>query len=423
MALARSCRAPNFSISVVFSRAGASRFSVAVEALLLGGLSASVGAVAFRYGDGEASLLVLPMLVGWAHATRRATLFFAVLAYQLAVSSGIADAFQQFFPDAPPEAAYLVWLGYCAPSAVLFALLRPVGGTIQRGASAAAALIIAALPGFGVVFAGHPVFAAGELLPGTGAAGVIFTVLLAALLLGTDYQNQAAVRTTGAVVSAFLIVGFAVRFHAADPPTLEHVVALDMVQPSLRQGSFAEYQDLAKVTASIRDGAPAAHTTIILPEAVSSPATAARLQWWRNELGDFFGAGGVLVIGESSSGEGKSAARISAWSYSWSDARQSVPLVEWRPWQVANRYQGLGFHRSVLAGARGERLQIVQCYEALVPYLLVIDSLDHPDAVIAQTNVWWARSRDIPDSLHVHAALRARLLGASLITARGVAER
>ncbi len=398
---------------------GAPIAAVALQALL----GASVGLVAFRVADGALSLCVLMLFFAWGNSTRAIEVFAGAISYFLAVSWGIQDAAVQYFPDATAPTGWILWLGYALPGAIMFTQLRPTGSAGRRMLLSCAALAVTLLPPIGVCLPGHPAYVAGELLPGTGATGIVATLMLCSVLLSCQHDDYRQVRVAGASCIGMLVIGFALRVQEVEPSAPEHVVAMDLVYRDAEEaatGSFGEYERLARLTRSIREGSPERATTVVLPEAISSPSSRARLAWWRQELSSFFEAGGIVVVGEASVAAGKSAARIGARTYDWTDARQTVPLAELRPWDINRGYQGIGSDAGLVLGARGERLNVVQCYEALVPWLLLRDSLDRFDLTVLQSNQWWARQEAIPETLAVHARLRARLYGVALTHARAL---
>ncbi|MEQ1594616.1 MAG: hypothetical protein ABL985_05925 [Casimicrobium sp.] len=372
----------------------------------------------------EMGYLVIAFALAVGQAASRPQIFVATWAYLAGASWSLPIAFLNFFPDSSPLFAWIVWLAYGIPGALTFAYGMAASpnapaGMIARGV---AVLCVAAIPPIGGTFAAHPWFAAGDLFPGTGLTGLLATSLLFAAFAASGLEviwtkSEGKLRCF-AVGAGLLIVAAAVRLQAetiGTVPRAPEVVAIDTYFGKPPENAFAEYALLAPIAADIRKSArPTTNgepLVVVLPEATSQPTSPARLRWWRNELREYFAGGGVLVLGEASVSEGKSFAVISNTTYDWAAARQSTPIAEWRPGR-ANGHQAFGWWRSGLRTVAGD-IDIIQCYEALVPWTLLVSAWTRPSIVVLQSNQWWAGTSDGSRVLAEHFLARAKLLGVS----------
>jgi hypothetical protein len=394
-------------------------------------VAALAGYVCMR--EEGAAYLMLAFFFALGQIRNRTLIFFVTLFYLLGISSGLESAVSEFF-QAGEIAGVIVWICYCVPVAAVLAITVNRSPHTTRNVIANTVwLFLLALPPFGVVFAGHPLFAGGDLYPGGGfISAVASTVLCGALAALRIDSNQDGSEPAWALMVGLLVMSITLRV-ASDfkglPTPSEHIVALSTNYGMPNDSVSLDYEQLGKLTVGIRDGSPAPRTTIILPESVSLPATDAKLNWWRTELNNFFIDGGLIVVGESSMKTGKSAAVISAKAYDWLPARQTTPLSEWQPGvglisvlkggtpARENFYEAFGLHRSIVTDNRGDEISITQCYEALVPWLALRALTANPDVVVLQSNQWWARDKRIPRTLTAHARAIANMHGVAYLEA------
>ena len=391
-----------------------SQLRVTVGVFLLSALS---GYMAFRQGGGPYLVLLFAVALGQTRTSAQAAV--ACWCYLLGVSATIHGAFAVFFPSWHPLLTWVLWLAYPLPAALLaFYCLKRQADLPREFLATLVFLVLGALPPVGVLFAGHPVFAAADIFPSMGIASQCAIIVLFASLACLNLSDESEQTTpVWAAVVGLVVVSFAVAVvdNNRDPQAPENFVPISTQFGKVVPSPLGDYTHLSKITTSIRDGNPSANTLVILPESISAPSSAARLAWWRSELSEFFQGGGGVLIGEASLDLGKSAALITASGYDWVPARQSTPFGEVNT-ALGNGYQSFGWGSSIIK-FDGRRIAVVQCYEVLVPWLAIKLAFERPDLVVYQSNQWWATTSDVHKVLDRHAAELARTLGVPFIAA------
>jgi apolipoprotein N-acyltransferase len=375
------------------------------------------GLIAMEPSGSAFFVLVLALAIGQSRTRRQA--FCAVYFFLLGASTTLPGAVAQFFSTSGVVAGYGAWLAYPMPAALCVSTFCRRSRVAHVDAGLIAIGIgLAVLPPVGVFFSAHPVFASGAIFPAGGLVGMLLTVALfaviAALNLRRDQPHSDALwaLTIGALIVSVAMNARADAIGAKRPP--ENVVAISTTL-GLTHSGIADYAHLSRVARSIREGGAADNTLVILPETISAPTSAARLAWWRAELADFFSRGGQLLLGEGGADYSKSAAIISGTHYDWVAARQTTPFSEWRPWGRRSD-SGLQFGASVVE-SHGARISVLQCYEALVPWIAVVTALERADILVFQSNQWWGEHNRGPRVINRHAELLARSLDVPLVAA------
>ena len=92
-----------------------------------------------------------------------------------------------------------------------------------------------------------------------------------------------------------------------------------------------------------------------------------------------------------------------------------VPVSMWAPW-AKDRY-GATWYEPVQKIA-GQRVFTAICYDQALPWVWLEAVWQHPDVIVATSNVWWASKTDIPAIEDENTAAWARLMGSGVVMAR-----
>lgn len=399
--------------------------------VILCALAAGIGLIALQ-PSGSPLLLILLALF-WGHASTRASAFFVGFAFCFSSAASLPTALSNFFPNLSPLLATSTWIAYASVGAAAFAAcwVAPKAGLTRRLISGVILLTVLAVPPVGAVFWGHPVLAAAEFFPGMGLAGIALTVVLWSLLGSLRFpptstgSPEVMIPTGSSDVAAWLIgisvVSAVVRFQVdvaggehATPHTISSTLGADFNLGRTSTNQVAQYRYLAdEVLPTIKSMSPPAGAVVLLPESIAGVNTSARLQWWRGELDEFFSQNGTLVVGEYDE-HGKGMAVISKTGYRYYPARQSTPLAEWT---LEGSYQAFGMWSNVAILRTGSRYALVNCYEALTVWPLLLDLAKSPDAILFGSNQFWAKGTRAPDAMSSAMQSWAKIAGVPLVSA------
>ncbi|KQU89501.1 conjugal transfer protein TraB [Ensifer sp. Root31] len=329
--------------------------------------------------------LAFPVLWSWARTRFAAMLVSA--GYFLAASRGLPQGVASFYAsDLWPGLS--LWL--CA--SVSFVAVHSLLWTRRSGARPfryLAAVILMALPPFGITGWAHPVTAAGVVFPGWGWWG-LFAVT--AGLMGVVTRAWPAV--------AIILSGFWLWSAAnwTDPKLPEGWLAVDLkLGASLgRDASFERHRAL---TATVKDRALIGIKIVVLPESVLGFWTPTVERLWINALRgtDITVVAGAATLGAKTydnvligllAGGGEVLYR----------ERMPVPGSMWQPWR--SWFGKRGGARAHLYGypvatVGDRRVAPLICYEQLVVWPILQSMLHDPDLIVAVGNGWWTKGTSI----------------------------
>ncbi|KRB49297.1 conjugal transfer protein TraB [Rhizobium sp. Root708] len=378
-----------------------------IKPLALTLASATVGYIAW---SGHA--LALPVAIAfpafWSLARNRRTASAVSAAYFLAASRGLPQGVAAFYQsDIWP--GLILWLvassGFVFVHVALWSRRSGAGKALRY----TIAMVLMALPPFGIVGWAHPVTAAGVLFPGWGWSGLA-AVTAGLAIMTTRYRPAAAIT----------LVGFwlwsAAFWTTPDIGRGWQGVDLQLGNSLGRDTSLARHSDL--VTTLRLQRRPDV-TTMLLPESALGFWTPSVERLWRQQLagGDLSVIAGAAVV--DAQGYDNVLVRISATeSEILYRERMPVPGSMWRPWLPLIGKSG-GARADVFANpivsVGGQRVAPLICYEQLIIWPVLQSMLHDPDLMIAVGNDWWTKGTSIGAIQNASTEAWARLFGKPLV--------
>ncbi|AYM14810.1 MULTISPECIES: conjugal transfer protein TraB [Agrobacterium] len=351
-----------------------------------------VAAISCGWIGWSGSILLLPLSAAfpflWSRAAGRASAALISAGYFLAASRGLPQGVANFYQsDLWP--GLLLWLVASSSFVLVHAALWTRHEGRRLGIRSVAAMILMAVPPFGIVGWAHPVTAAGVLFPGLGWAG------LAAMATGltvmvTRYWPAAAVALAGCWL-------WSAAFWT--PPEIErgwHGVDLYMGSKLGRDGSLAHHRDLV---ATVRQIEQAKGDVVVLPESALGLWTPTLESRWQRELqsGRHAVIAGAAVVTEA--GYDNVLVHISGSSAEVVyRERMPVPGSMWQPWRrLVGESVGAQAHffDNPVAAIGGKKVAPLICYEQLIVWPILQSMLHEPELILAVGNGWWTTGTKI----------------------------
>ncbi|NTJ66517.1 conjugal transfer protein TraB [Agrobacterium rhizogenes] len=374
--------------------------------------------------SGEVLFLPLAMFFPllWAMASSRSIAALVAASYFLAASRGLPQGVTNFY-SADLWPGLLLWVVASASFVIVHAVLwtkhRGEDASRRKGTDAARALryliaiVLLALPPFGITGWAHPLTAAGVLFPGWGWWGLVATAILLVLMTGRRWQIAVA-------VLAGLHVWSATNW---TPPKLTPgwmAVDLKRGEDLGRDGSLSYHLDLIATVRRTIAEQPDAHVAV-LPESALGFWTPTVARLWQEGLrgSDLTVIAGAAVI--DTRGYDNVMVGISA------DAanilyreRMPVPGSMWQPWLPWTRQGGgarADFFGNPVVDVDGVRVAPLICYEELILWPVLQSMLHSPGVLVAVGNGWWTESTSIVAIQKASVSAWARLFDLPVVMA------
>ncbi|WP_312366013.1 conjugal transfer protein TraB [Ensifer sp.] len=343
----------------------------------------------------------------WSKAPNRIAVLIVSAAYFLTASRGLPHGVQRFYStDVWP--GLIFWLA-ASSSFVLVHLavwskrstLRPFGFLV--------ALVLMAVPPFGITGWAHPLTASGVLFPGWEWWGL--AAMTAGLMgLVTRMGPAVAVALTG-----FWLWSAAIW---TDPhlPATWRGVDFEM-GPSLgRDATLKRQRDLI---ATVHEVASQGSGFIVLPESALGLWTPTLGSLWTENLR---GRGVTIIAGAAVLDPGGYDNVLLLVDGDDSKvlyrARMPVPVSMWRPWgTLVDEHGGARAHffADPVVEVGGRRIAPLICYEQLLVWPVLHSLLAGADVVVAVGNGWWTAGSSIVDVQRANVTAWASLFGTSLV--------
>jgi hypothetical protein len=376
---------------------------------------AALGAVGWS-GLAGMLLLVAPVPLLVVAAPTRALRALRALAYFAAASWPVLPAAAVFLGEADGSAgrtapAIVLWLAMA-----LLNVLPWMAGSARRWsgrvASLLAGLLVPALPPFSLVGLASPLASVGEILPGTGAAGL---VAWTGALMAWVACGAIAPPWRAALVAALLLGSAAAHAgqvgHASSPAWL--------AVHTLRGAPGSRGRDVAGLELLRDRVASTTEPTLVFPESTLVAWTAATDAFlaplWRSLAREdrrvVFGvqrpdpvSGAVdnlVLVRGAEQLEYRQHLPVPVGMYRpWT--RGSVPLRPWGPYS-----QRLG----------GERVAVLICWEQLLLAPMLALAIERPTRIVAVSNLYFARGTPMARIQRAATGAWARLLGVPVVHA------
>lgn len=343
----------------------------------------------------------------WSRAPNRMAVVIVSAGYFMAASRGLPHGVSHFY-STDVWAGLIFWL-VASVSFVLVHLAAWSKRQARRPLGFLVAMLVMAVPPFGITGWAHPVAASGVLFPGWGWWGL---AAMTAGLMGL------ATRMGPAVVVA--LAGFwlwsAAIWTESKVPLEWHGVDLEMGSSLGRDASLRRQRDLI---ATVHGAASQGARVIVLPESALGFWTPTLSTFWREGLQ---GSGITVIAGAASLDPAGYDNVLLMIDGGGSDIlyreRMPVPVSMWRPWGPWFGEQGgarAHFFANPVAEVGGRRFAPLICYEQLLVWPVLQSMLEGPDIMVAVGNGWWTAGSSIVDIQRASVAAWARLFGTPLV--------
>lgn len=359
------------------------------------------------------NVLLLPVAFGfpllWALSPSRLAAALVSSGYFLAASRGLPQGISTYYAsDFWP--GLLLWL----LASVAFVLVHTVLWTERSGwrrtVRYLAAVVLMAVPPFGITGWAHPITSAGVVFPGWGWIGLAATT---AGLIGMTSRMWPAI----VVTVASLWIWSAATWTDPRIPDEWRGVDLQLGATLGRDNSLRRQRQL--IEAAKTEGMSARAKTIILPESALGfwTPTAARLWQSSFDATNMTVIGGAVVI--DAGGYDNVLVEVSVnGSRVLYRERMPVPGAMWQPWlQWSGRAGGARAHffdnPAVYVGST--KVAPLICYEQLIVWPMLQSMAHDPDVIVAVGNGWWTDGTDIVDIQRASALVWARLFDKPLV--------
>lgn len=370
--------------------------------------ASTVGWVAW---SGEVVLLpaalAFPLL--WARSPSRAASALIASGYFLAASRGLPQGVASYYAaDLWPGLA--LWLIASVSFVLVHTLLWTERGGWRRAVRYLLAMVLMAVPPFGITGWAHPITAAGAIFPGWGWVGLAATTVG---LLGMTSRLWPVVTVTLGGFWIWSVVNW------ADPklPDSWHGIDLQMGAKLGRDNSLQRQQQLIDVAKQA--SADARANNVVLPESALGFWTSTVARLWQTSLTgtDMTVIGGAVVI--DAGGYDNVLVEVTA-----TDTRilyrerMPVPGAMWQPWLSwlghAGGARAYFFDNPVIYVGATTVAPLI-CYEQLIVWPVLQSMIHDPDIIIAVGNGWWSAGTSILDIQRASTEAWARLFDKPII--------
>jgi hypothetical protein len=392
------------------------------RALMRAGVGLAVGVLlgVAAWGEGRVPVLALalPLLVMFSRSRLQA--FCVAFGYSLGLTRYHVAFVAGWFHDDLRVGAAAMLLVALITGTVWCAGWSSSRRLLVRALAITAAWLLALAMNAGVP--GHPVIAAGYLLPGTGWLGVALSIAYPWLaLILVRAIPQARVRyAAGGAFGLMLALGGVLLYQAPAGGPVRGI------QPERTHWGLLNGEDDA-LSRMQRMGSATPHpsaATVVWPESIIGRYDPAMYQVLDLEvLRPSRRAGRTQIIGMDIPLPGNRELNSAVAFYpdgttATATARQPAPLSLWRPWRTTDTFVANWAAHNVLQLGQGDRAAVIFCYEEYMPVLYLLnEALDHPTVYLAMANTWAAKDHEAAAIQTWHSFGMARLFGRPYIKA------
>jgi hypothetical protein len=304
----------------------------------------------------------------------------------------------------------LLWLIGSVSFVMVHTLLWTGGGNWRRAVRCLVAMVLMAVPPFGITGWARPLTAAGVIFPGWGWVGLAVTT---AGLVGMTSRMWPAVTT---ILASFWIWSAMVW---TDPKVPDSWRPLDIQLGAAlgRDNSLQRQRQLVEVAK--KAASDARRKIVVLPESALGFWTPTAARFWQSRLADT----AVTVIGGAvaidAGGYDNVLVEVSAkGSRVIYRERMPVPGAMWQPWLRWLGHAGgarAHFFDNSAVDVGATKVAPLICYEQLIVWPILQSMTHDPDIVVAVGNGWWTSGTSIIDIQRASAKAWARLFDKPLI--------
>jgi hypothetical protein len=356
----------------------------------------------------------------WAKARSRRDAALVALAYFGTASRGLAMGAATYFHSIL-VIGVVVWLAGMLINSLPWALLWVSGRA--RIFSAAAAIVITALPPFGIAGWCNPITTAGVLFPGWKWVGLPATLLfmmgLCALGKNKSFVWSLAWQVAIVGLSTMAVAAIFPRLPTAPPGWrgCDTHCPNDTGQPDY----LRDYFRLAALCKAGSTLAKRPGSVVVFPEsACGSWGPAGRMVWRQAQEA----ISGVVLFGaEVLRRNGKYDNDLVLLDHCGDRVlyrqRMPVPVTMWRPWANAGGANAYWFKQATFRCA-GLNTAALICYEQFLVWPVLESMWDRPQVLIAIGNDWWAKGTNLPGIQRESSLAWARLFDVMFVSAVNV---
>lgn len=382
---------------------------------------AFAGLLGWGYGGNLWHLMLILLLpLAWAIARARRDIWFCVLSYYLLGSRDLPEAAVVFFGDsAPGWLGYVLWIGASLMLTMPFALLWSARRE-YRGIRFLSAVVVSAIPPLAIIGWLNPITAAGAFFPGWAWPGVFaFSGLMGCVASGQWKRSCLLIGCSVLAITRFEEVKI-------EPPSgwgalnteFQRLASDSLYGPEQALAALRRTEWLKDV---LTDFPP--NSVAVLPETIIGRFDALTQDALASTEADLRKRGSrVMIGGELPSMDGRYQNAMIVLGAGATENRAAiqgipVPFGMWRPWAADGAIADL-WHTTNVINVRGERVAVAICYEQALSYTMLKMAGANTSLIVAPSNVWWARSTNIPDIQQQSVKAFAHLFGIPFIIAK-----
>ena len=330
--------------------------------------------------------------------------------YFLAASRGLPQGAAEFFGSSV-SVGFLFWIAGSVPFVIIHALAWTARKGWRRAEHYGIAMVLTAVPPFGITGWAHPITAVGVLLPGWGWWGLM-VMALGLCLMATRLAPAIA-------LSAGVLTGIA-AISGDGSPASEEWQGIDTAAGAAFGWVDTLHQQQLLI-AQVRKEAEGGSQIIVLPESALGILTPTAEHLWGEALAnlDITVIAGAAVIDTQGYDTVMVALGRTGTKVLYRQ-RMPVPVAMWQPWRpwldLTGGAAGTLFG-DPLVEAAGQRIAPLICYEQLLVWPVLQSAFHRPDRIVAIANGWWAKDTSIPAIQRSSVEAWARLFDLPLVTA------
>ncbi|MNR96559.1 Carbon-nitrogen hydrolase [compost metagenome] len=367
-------------------------------------------AVATGWVGWSGHLLLLPIAIAypylWSRASSRSSAVLVSAGYFLAASRGLPQGVAAFYQsDLLP--GVVLWLLASSSFVFVHSALWTQQKGLRSGLAYLAAMVLTALPPFGILGWAHPISAAGVIFAGWGWLG------LGAMAAGLSVMTTRYWPVAALTFSCLWVWSVATW---VQPHKEDRWQGVNLVMGSRlgRDPSLTYHRDLHQ-TIDKSNG-----QVIVLPESALGLWTPTAASLWQS----YAGAGAKTIVAGAAvvreTGYDNVLVMITGSS---SEVvyleRMPVPGSMWQPWRQLTGWTG-GARAHLFANPvvdiAGKTVAPLICYEQLVVWPILQSMLLDPELIVAVGNGWWTAGTSIVEIQKMSVDAWARLFDRPFVT-------
>lgn len=381
-----------------------------MRAVLFFYIGVVLAAVAWRYTQQAWPILLLPVI--WACGRQRLDGFLLFLGYYLMFAIDAPAALVKFDADTGKVFSMLLWFGHAA---VLALPWLPVAKTKWK--QAAIVIPATALPPFGAFNWGHPLLAAGDLLPGGGISGLFlcYAMVVWAIWLIEEWMGFTQKARLAAAIPAYWFVCVAIAHHVFyQTPQLPAGWVAVNTRFGGNNGLMPHERHIEMAKSAIQSGGAGngRREVIVFPENPAGKWNDIKPVFW-HEAKD---SAKTLLVGakvETSDGTFLNAAVDPRTGVVITSARVPMPVGVWN---FTGESSESNLFDSNVHEINHVKTSIIFCYEEALIYPIAFDAVGGATAILSMANLW--STKPIAREMQRRSIwLQAKLYGLPLIRA------